>query len=145
MTDKLVSGLTAQVTPAETDLYMVWPVSGGLLLKQSMALARLSFNQTVLAVEDSIVAHAGGTQALARLLTAHINRIITVGTAADSVRLPFSAIDKTCILINDGANSMQVFGLGTDTINGVATATGVAHAAGVRRAYYSLAPGAWYT
>jgi hypothetical protein len=37
---------------------------------------------------------------------------------------------------------MQVFGSGTDTINGVATATGVAQAAGVAALYLCTAVGA---
>jgi hypothetical protein len=46
------------------------------------------------------------------------------------------------IVINNTANSMQVFGSGTDTINGVATATGVAQAAGKHAIYTAVSTGA---
>lgn len=42
------------------------------------------------------------------------------------------------------ANSMQVFGSGTDTINDVVTATGVAQAAGKGAWYVDVAAGKWY-
>ena len=47
------------------------------------------------------------------------------------------------ILVHNGhaSNSMQVFGAGVDTINGVATATGVAQAAGKSALYYAVADG----
>jgi len=88
-------------------------------------------------VTTGITAHAGGGQASAVALTAWYNRIDTVTTAADSVKLPAPSYVSQVIAVmnNDGANSMQVFGSGTDTINGVATATGVAHAAG-KLAFY---------
>lgn len=79
-----------------------------------------------------LTAHAGGGQASALLLTAQYNRVDTVTTAADSVKLPPpSYIGQEIEVVNNAAaNSMQVFGSGTDTINGVATGTGVAQAAG---------------
>jgi hypothetical protein len=79
-----------------------------------------------------ITAHAGGGQASAVLLTAQFNRIDTVATAADSVRLPAPTYigQEVEVMNNAAVNSVQVFGSGTDTINGVATGTGVAQAAG---------------
>lgn len=96
-----------------------------------------------------ITAHAGGGQASATALTGAINRVDTVGTAADSVALPApSAVGQTVIVINNAAaNSMQVFGSGTDTINGVATGTGVAQAAGKTAIYTAVTTGtaaAWF-
>lgn len=95
-------------------------------------------------VATGITAHAGGTQAAAIALAAAINRVDTVGTAADSVALPApSVVGQTVIVINNAAtNSMQVFGSGTDTINGVATATGVAQAAGKTAIYTAVTIGA---
>jgi Ca2+-binding RTX toxin-like protein len=76
---------------------------------------------------------AGGGQTSATALTTIFNEVVTaVATAADSVKLPApSKVGQIVIVTNAHAsNSMQVFGAGTDTINGVATATGVAQAAG---------------
>jgi hypothetical protein len=67
----------------------------------------------------------GTTQATALALTADINRLTTVG-ANSGVLLPPSLPGLTVIVINHGANPVQVYGAGTDTIDDVATATGVA-------------------
>jgi hypothetical protein len=94
---------------------------------------------------DGLTAHVGGAQAAALALTTVINRVTTVGSAADSVKLPPSAPGLQITVINAAAtNSMQVFGSGTDTINGVATATGVALAAGKSATYYCTVAGVWH-
>jgi hypothetical protein len=94
---------------------------------------------------DAITAYAGGGQASATLLAAQVNRIATVATAADSVKLPVSVAGMVVHVINGAAsNSMQVFGSGTDTINDVATATGVAQAAGKSATYLCPVAGKWY-
>lgn len=93
---------------------------------------------------DSLTAHAGGGQTNALLLTAATNRITTVGTAADSVKLPVSVAGMSINIINDAsANAAQVFGSGTDTIDGVATGTGVVLSAAKRATFYCLTVGAW--
>lgn len=99
-----------------------------------------------------ITAHAGGGQANAVPLTAFINVISTVATGNDSVQLPSSQYmspGQEIVVVNDAAvNSLQVFGNGLDTINDVATATGVAQAAGKTASYYlasySAGVGKWY-
>lgn len=93
---------------------------------------------------DAITAHAGGGQTNAVLLTGVINRLTTVASAADSVKLPVSKAGLVVYLVNSGADSAQVFGSGTDTINGVATATGVAQAAGVSAVYFCPVAGKWF-
>lgn len=87
-------------------------------------------------VTDAIVATPGGTQATAIALTSAINRIGTCATAADSVKLPLAVAGLEVFVANRGAASCQVFGSGTDTINGVATATGVALATTKSGRYY---------
>lgn len=94
---------------------------------------------------DALTAYAGGGQTNALQLTKGVNRVSTVATAADSVKLPASAAGMIVIVINGAAsNSMQVFGAGTDTINDVATATGVAQAAGKSALYACPVAGKWY-
>lgn len=82
-------------------------------------------------LESGITAAVGGTQALARQLTAAVNTIATVATAADSVKLPKGYPGLTIMVVNEDADSLQVFGYGSDTIDGIATATGKAQAQGV--------------
>jgi len=77
--------------------------------------------------ENAITATAGGTKTTARLLKATINQLSVCATAADSVKLPASPQPGNMVFIaNDGAAAAQVFGSNSDTIDGVATATGVA-------------------
>jgi hypothetical protein len=91
--------------------------------------------------EIGIVATPSGVQANAYALSAQISRIDTVGTTGDSVALPeilplangdarMAAVGVLMLVRNAGANACQVFGTNTDTINGVATATGISLPAG---------------
>lgn len=115
------------------------------------ALTAASISTTgigTVSVSDGLTAHAGGTQAAALALTSKINRISTVASANDSVALPLAVAGISIEVVNGAAvNSMQVFGAGTDTINDVATATGVAQAAGKAASYFcttSAPAGKWY-
>lgn len=94
---------------------------------------------------DTITARAGGGQALATQLTAQTSRVTVVATAGDSVKLPASAPGLELMLINHGANPMQVFGSGTDTIDDIATATGVSQMQNSLVIYTCTTAGAWYT
>jgi len=80
---------------------------------------------TAFSTTDSITAHAGGGQASATALTTTINHVTTVVSAGDSVALPLAVAGSIVLVTNKAGQPMQVFGSGTDTINGVATATGV--------------------
>jgi len=100
-------------------------------------------NFQTLSVSTGLTAHSGGTQAAALALTSAINNITTVAAAADSVRLPVSAVGMEVVVINNGANPMQVFGAGTDTINGIATATGVSQLPGSSVTYRVAVVGNW--
>lgn len=98
--------------------------------------------------EDSIIAHAGGGQASATALSATVlnHRVTGVVTAGDSVALPSaSTVGLQHYVRNDGPNTMQVFGTSPDTINGVATATGIPQAAGMGVWYVVTTAGAWTT
>ena len=86
-------------------------------------------------VDAGVTAAAGGTQAKATQLTGSVGTITTCATDADSVMLPAGATGITYALWNNTAKASQVFGNGTDTINGVATATGVSQAAGTKALY----------
>lgn len=101
---------------------------------------------TLVGVQDvlnSVTALAGGGKTGATPLTAAINRISVCATAADSVLLPPALKGIDVFVQNDGVASAQVFGQGTDTINAVATATGVAQAAAKAALYVCYADGAW--
>lgn len=94
---------------------------------------------------DSITAFATGGQTSATPLTKELNRVTTVATVGDSVKLPASRAGLTILVVNHGANAMQVFGAGTDKINDVATATGVSQMPGSVVLYTCYTAGDWYT
>lgn len=92
---------------------------------------------------DSLTAHAGGGQGSALALLATVNRVSTVATAGDSVVLPASYAGAFITVRNDGANALQAFGLGSDTINAAASGTGVSQAAASTAIYVSPVAGKW--
>lgn len=112
--------------------------------KQSIAFKQKQNNKS--SVENNITATAGGTQAAALALDSSktVHNVTTVATAADSVKLPLATGSGVQHLVNNsGANSMKLFGNGTDTIDAVATATGVSIAAGKARLVTDIAVGKW--
>jgi hypothetical protein len=87
-------------------------------------------------VETGIVATASGTQATAYQLQAQISRVDTCASSLDSVALPKitqlqsndarpGMVGQLVFVTNNGAKPCQIYGVTPDTINGVATATGV--------------------
>src|SRR6516164_3417501 len=94
---------------------------------------------------DGVVAHAGGGQANATPIITQTTRVTTVASPGDSIVLPASQPGLELIIINHGLNPMQVYGLGSDTINDVAAATGVSQMQGSVVIYTCVTAGAWYT
>lgn len=94
----------------------------------------------------SITAHAGGTRTPATPVTAACTLIAVSATSGDSVMLPPALGGQVLWLINAGAASSQIFAntAGSDTINGVAAATGIALAAGKAITLVSPIVGAWF-
>jgi hypothetical protein len=72
---------------------------------------------------DAISA-AGSNQGGATALTTTVNFVTTVASGS-GVSLPAAVAGSLCVVYNKGANVLQVYGAGTDTINGVTTTTGV--------------------
>jgi hypothetical protein len=102
---------------------------------------------------DNITAFAGGGQANATALTSEVNRVNTVATSGDSIKLPPAVVNQgvtqqaglSIMIINHGANPVQVFGSGTDTINDVASGTGVSQMQSSMVFYICTTAGKWYT
>lgn len=103
-------------------------------------------SDAVQASSDALTA-VGTNQAGALLLTSNLNTISTsTATSApwNGVRLPASSPSMQVTIVNNSANPIQVYGLGTDTINGVATGTGVTMPAKSVDIFTCTAAGAWY-
>jgi hypothetical protein len=84
---------------------------------------------------QALTAQADGTKANATQLSYGVNTVGTVAGAADSVILPLGYPGARVTIINTVATAIQVFGSGTDTIQGVASATGNVHAASIATDY----------
>lgn len=93
--------------------------------------------------QGGFTAHAGGGQASATVLTAQVNQIGTVASAADSVALLASTPGLWQMVQNAGAHAAQVFGQGADTINGSPAATGVSLPAGHSAVFFCAVAGQW--
>lgn len=106
-----------------------------------------NFGHPLLSFQDAVTAHANGGQTNAFQITTRVVRLSTVGTAADSVKLQANPAGKVVYIINDTATSATVYGFGTDTINDVATATGVplpANSIGTYTGTVGGTAGKWY-
>jgi hypothetical protein len=100
--------------------------------------------------QDNITATAGGGQSAAYQIVSQTARITTVATAGDSVMLPPAKAGMELLVINHGANAMQVFGNITagDLIDDQAAGTGVSQMANSLVIYTTTtatSPGKWYT
>lgn len=116
--------------------YAVW--AGGNTMKPVSDILDSSITTTT-----GITAYAGGGQANATALTTTHNVIGTVATGADSVKLPAAVVGRVIFVANIGANSAQVFGQTDETINAVASATGVALAATKNAMFWCAEAGKW--
>jgi len=90
-----------------------------------------------------VTAYAGGGQANATLLGPDYNEVSVVATAADSVKLPVASSPIEVVVANTSANACQVFGTGTDAINGIASGVGISQNPSSICRYVSIKPGVW--
>ena len=94
---------------------------------------------------NGLSALVGGAQA-GTALTAMINRVTTVTSAADSVQLPVSLAGASVVVVNAAAvNSMNVFGQTGDIINALSANAAFAIAAGKTATFYCTAAGRWHS
>jgi hypothetical protein len=115
--------------------------------KGRIAAAQLwmTTNAFYVTATNTITAHAGGTRAAAVALTANVNHITVCATLNDSVALPPAIAGLSVFIANDGAANAKVYAaVGTsDTIDGVAAATGVTLSAANRAEFLAVANGVW--
>lgn len=115
---------------------------GGFRMPSGNNLQALS--DLIGSVQSPLTAYAGGGQANATQINSANAQVDTVATAADSVKLPPAVPGMRIFVTNTTATSMQVFGTTPDTINAVATGTGVAQAANKSAWYVCTSAGKWF-
>jgi hypothetical protein len=94
---------------------------------------------------NGLVAHAGGTKAAALQIPAGVAIAIfaTVATTGDSALLPQAKQRNTLKVYNAGAQTIDLYGRGTDTVNQVATATAYTLTAGQAAEFFCGVDGNW--
>lgn len=93
--------------------------------------------------QTGITAGTTQTQAGATAVTGPIVNVSTNANAGDGIRLPAAIAGRVIYVANPTANAVQVYGAGTDTINAVATATGVSQATLKHAVYFCAVTGNW--
>jgi hypothetical protein len=115
----------------------------------ALGIARANFNDVGEFfdeyAQDGITAAAGGGQSGAFQLTRQTNRITTVATAADSIKLPPAVPGREVTIINRGANPLQCFGSGTDTVDQTGATVGVSQMQNSACLYFCATAGVWET
>lgn len=92
---------------------------------------------------NGLTALAGGAQA-GTAVTAAINRVTTVVTAADSVQLPAALAGRRLVVINAAAaNAMAVFPQTGEIINALAANASISLAANKTIEFYCAVAGTW--
>ncbi len=118
------------------------PFQSGFRLLDGLGVDRELANPKV-STQNGIVAKAGGTITGASAITATFSQVSTSANSGDSVLLPAAKVGAYYVIFNAGANPIQVFATGTDTIDGTAGATGVALANAKRCIYICIDQGIW--
>lgn len=99
-------------------------------------------------VDITLAANAGGGQANATLMDAQYNKVVTVATAGDSLKLipaNAAAIGAIQYLQNITATSANVFPNTGDQINALGANTAFAVAAGKSAIFICVGSGQWAT
>lgn len=109
----------------------------------TMELARIFSRILPNGENNAVTAFATGGQTNATALREDVSfhEVTTCATAADSVRLPPAVVGAYHFVKNSGAAALQVYGAGTDTIDSVATGTGVSQAPKEGNFYYCVTAG----
>lgn len=95
---------------------------------------------------SGITAFATGGQASATQLTTDLNRVLTVATAADSVKLPDAVVGRAIFVKNAHAtNSLNVFPKTGESINALSANAAYALAATKTAWFVCVVVGVWDT
>lgn len=132
---------------------MAVPLNGSELISvvplQANGQPGAIFQQTtVAAVADTrtssnALTAAGTNQATALVLPSNINRFTTVASGTGVVLPAATKPGQILYIYNAGANVLKVYGNGSDTIDGVAGATGVSLTNALRCMYTCTAATVW--
>lgn len=140
----LAGGSSADIA-INTNKFTVTASSGNTLIAGTLAVTGASTltgtlttsGHTARSVGNALTA-AGSSRTDSLALTKDINNV-TTAAASTGVTLPAGVVGEEIIVVNAGANAIQVYGNGSDTIDGVAGATGVPLTNGKRAVFMCVA------
>ena len=93
---------------------------------------------------NALTAHVGGGQGSALALTKAINRITTVASGGDSVKLPAAVAGQSVVVINAAAaNAMDVFPVSGEAINALSPDTALSMVANKTVIFFCAVNGTW--
>jgi len=136
----------ASVSQMPSSVVLYFCATAGKWRSEGLATGFAASGLQTMSFKSGITALAGGGQSSSTTkLTSMINRVTTVATQGDSVALPPAVAGLAIMVINKGANPMQVFGDNgaADTINGIATGTGISQGINTNVVYVCTVAGNW--
>lgn len=93
---------------------------------------------------ETLTAYSGGGQTNATQLVYGLNQVTTVAADNDSAKLPICQGGKVVVVINAGANSLNLFGQTGETINALSANAAYAVASTKIATAFCGADGKWY-
>jgi len=121
---------TAPGTPSSGKL-LIYAKTDSELYKLDDAGTEVKLTTSAFSTATGLTAGTTQTQAGGLDLAAQINEVSTVANSGDTVVLPTAVAGDTCIVVNNGANDMNIFpavsddlGAGADTVMTISLAAG---------------------
>ena len=125
----------------------VWiQISVGNSIAGTAEFTNLIVDGLLTGAAQQVTAFSGGGQASATALTSLVSNITTATSSSapyDSTKLPAAVAGRVHFSINSAANPNQMFGVGTDTINAFAAATGLTQPVNSLTLYFCRNTGVW--
>jgi len=127
----------------ETDIGTAYQVDASVALTADITMPTTYFvNNSVAA---ALTASTTQTQSGGLALVNQVNQVATVANDNDAVTLPEAAVGRQCIVINNGANTLQVFPAADDSINALAADASVTIPAGESQIFEAISTIVWKT
>ena len=139
-TDAGYEVLSAWVDTVGGRIYLLADASAGAAIWNSVGNV-----SSIGASMTGVTASVTQTQAGATVLTGELVEVTTVATANDAVRIPAAILGVPCKVINQGANTLQVFPTSGDKIDGGATDASVTIAPGTSVQFHAIDAASWYS
>jgi hypothetical protein len=104
---------------------------------------QLTFSVGGYTSQAGITAYAGGGQSQAFQLTSEYNKLDTVATAGDSVKVSQASANKRHVIVNNGANDCAVFPVASENFEGLPANAAVSLSAGMSMEVFCFTNGTW--